>query len=676
MSTLSGCTIVRNGVKNRYPLEASIRSYYPICDEVVVCYDPTSDDSTELLVRDLAARYPKIRLLPSVWDPNNRTGGSEMAIQSNVAIEACRSQWVLCVQADEAIHEHDHPKIREILVAEDVLGAVFDWRSFVQSLDREISIDRPPRLRLFRNGTCLSVLDSWTCAPVPGAKGRIVNAGLRMFNYCYVGGKDEILDRCRSRDALYMANEQVERNLREVRLDHGKDCDLGVHPAAIREWYLGNVTSAKSAGHVARVTLGLLLGNGERVNIAPFLWQFRGWQGDVVIVDDETVDGGAEVLLAHLSTVLGLSGDRVRMIRRSFSGDFGKARTWLNELSRTAWVLQADLDELWEPRLISSIERLITQLEADGKTVCGFPRANLLDGVLCNDSLPSEGRDEALDRTRMSQTWPPRNRDQQFRLVRRDTRWTSGIHSIPAPVLDPSSSAQCALIQDHWILHNKSFKRQRAQHRFYTSLGEKGRQAGGIAVVVMLAPGCEQALDRQWRALGNYRAEADIYASLDGVDVDLPEWVKPLRPPAGTLGIVRPTKACVQELAREARHEFLLRLTWDAELVMPLGFSKDPETVYGSLRWNPDERVRDHLRGLGLDPGRAERMYVDGFAMLASMDWWKNIYCTLPGSITHYCDDAVSCNVGENEGYELAHLPLALHRHFEWRLPAGEPIHA
>ena len=154
MPTLSGCTVIRNGVTLRYPLEASLQTYLPICDEVVIAYDLTSTDATEQLVKGLAARYRSIRLVPSAWDLENRRGGSEIAVQSNVALEACRMDWTLYVQADEAIHEQDHAAIRQILGRHECLGACFERRSFWATLEQEIAEHRVQGLlRLFRTGS-------------------------------------------------------------------------------------------------------------------------------------------------------------------------------------------------------------------------------------------------------------------------------------------------------------------------------------------------------------------------------------------------------------------------------------------------------------------------------------------------------------------------------------------
>ena len=97
---LSGFTIVRNAVKLDFPLEASIRSLLPICDEVVVNVGRSEDDTLDL-VRSIGD--PKIRILESEWDMTikNRVLGDETLR----AMRACRHPWGIYIQADEVLHE-------------------------------------------------------------------------------------------------------------------------------------------------------------------------------------------------------------------------------------------------------------------------------------------------------------------------------------------------------------------------------------------------------------------------------------------------------------------------------------------------------------------------------------------------------------------------------------------
>src|SRR3954451_15788857 len=77
---VSGFTIVRNAIKLDFPVEASIRSLLPVCDEVVVNVG-RSDDATLDLVRSIAD--PKIRILESAWDMSR--GNTVLGIETHRA---------------------------------------------------------------------------------------------------------------------------------------------------------------------------------------------------------------------------------------------------------------------------------------------------------------------------------------------------------------------------------------------------------------------------------------------------------------------------------------------------------------------------------------------------------------------------------------------------------------
>jgi hypothetical protein len=57
---VSGFTIVRNALKLDFPVEASIRSILPLCDEVVVNVGRSVDETLELVG---SIGDPRIRIL-------------------------------------------------------------------------------------------------------------------------------------------------------------------------------------------------------------------------------------------------------------------------------------------------------------------------------------------------------------------------------------------------------------------------------------------------------------------------------------------------------------------------------------------------------------------------------------------------------------------------------------
>jgi hypothetical protein len=97
---VSGFTIVRNAIKLDFPVEASIRSLLPVCDEVVVNVG-RSEDETLALVRSI--RDPKIRIVETEWDMTRRN--TVLGFETLRAMRECRHPWGIYIQADEVLHE-------------------------------------------------------------------------------------------------------------------------------------------------------------------------------------------------------------------------------------------------------------------------------------------------------------------------------------------------------------------------------------------------------------------------------------------------------------------------------------------------------------------------------------------------------------------------------------------
>jgi hypothetical protein len=97
---ISGFTIVRNAIRLDFPIEASIRSILPICDEVVVNVGRSEDETLEL-VRSISD--PKLRIIETEWDMSRRN--SVLGLETHRAMQACRYPWGVYIQADEVLHE-------------------------------------------------------------------------------------------------------------------------------------------------------------------------------------------------------------------------------------------------------------------------------------------------------------------------------------------------------------------------------------------------------------------------------------------------------------------------------------------------------------------------------------------------------------------------------------------
>ena len=111
MVKLSGFTIVRNASKLDFPIEASIRSILPVCDEVVVNVGRSEDDTLELVrsIRRSQDPHPRNRLGHD--PPQYRPGQSRRCGRCAPAA----TTGALYIQADEVLHERG---------AEELAGAI------------------------------------------------------------------------------------------------------------------------------------------------------------------------------------------------------------------------------------------------------------------------------------------------------------------------------------------------------------------------------------------------------------------------------------------------------------------------------------------------------------------------------------------------------------------------
>jgi hypothetical protein len=195
--SVSGFTFVRDAVRLRYPVVASIRSILPVVDELVVNVGVSSDDTLALVA---SIRDPKLRIFESRWDEALVQGGRILAQQTDLALQRCTGDVCLYLQADEVLHEDDHPALRAAfarLGADPRLeGLLLDYVHFYGSYHTVATGRRWYRreVRAFRNGLGAR---SWRDAqgfrvfpadgdPRQARKLRVAPADVRCFHYGWV----------------------------------------------------------------------------------------------------------------------------------------------------------------------------------------------------------------------------------------------------------------------------------------------------------------------------------------------------------------------------------------------------------------------------------------------------------------------------------------------------------
>lgn len=147
-----GFSLVASAVRLDFPVLEALRSILPLCDEVVVNVGPSNDGTLDL-VRSLAD--PRLRVIEGAWDRAN--GGAVLAVETQRALEACRGDWAIYIQADEVLHEAGRENLRTAMAeARDhrrIEGLLVDFVHFYGSTDwagrgrgwyrREVRVVRP-----------------------------------------------------------------------------------------------------------------------------------------------------------------------------------------------------------------------------------------------------------------------------------------------------------------------------------------------------------------------------------------------------------------------------------------------------------------------------------------------------------------------------------------------------
>ena len=241
MIRLSGFTIVRNAVKLDFPVEASIRSLLPICDEVVVNVGRSEDDTLGI-IRSIGD--PRIRILETEWD---------MAIKNKVlgdetlrAMRACRHPWGIYIQADEVLHETGAERLVRAIQEYDadarVEGLLVKYRHFYGSFDT-IASNR----RWYRREVRAVRLDpTRDIRPYQGAQGFRVGAQHRkiharltdaeMFHYGWARPAPALKSKRAMNQVLYPWSKEREAAGPLLPWFPGLKPFTGSHPAVARQW--------------------------------------------------------------------------------------------------------------------------------------------------------------------------------------------------------------------------------------------------------------------------------------------------------------------------------------------------------------------------------------------------------------------------------------------------------
>ena len=237
---VSGFTIVRNAIKLDFPVEASIRSILPVCDEVVVNVG-RSDDETLDLVRSIAD--PRIRILEAEWDMTRRN--TVLGQETLRAMRACAYPWGVYIQADEVLHERGADELAQAIQRHDgdakVEGLLVRYLHFYGGFDTIATHRRWYRreVRAVRLDPALDIL------PYQGAQGfragpdhRKIRArltGAEMFHYGWARPARALREKRELGKTMYPWRDADERHPLLAWVP-GIQSFTGTHPAVAQRW--------------------------------------------------------------------------------------------------------------------------------------------------------------------------------------------------------------------------------------------------------------------------------------------------------------------------------------------------------------------------------------------------------------------------------------------------------
>ena len=242
---VSGFTFVRDAVRLSYPVVPAIRSILPLVDELVVNVG-VSGDGTLDLVR--AIDDPRLVIFESEWDPALKAGGAILAQQTDLALARCTGDVGLYVQADEAMHEDDHPRLRRMLArlhAEEAAeGLLFDYVHFYGSYHTVGTARRWYRreiraVKLGRGVRSWRDAQGFRVGPGEGArKLKVLPAGARMYHYGWVRPPEAQKEKIADFQRWYHGDAAVKAALEKgftYDVDEKVRLFEGTHPGPMRE---------------------------------------------------------------------------------------------------------------------------------------------------------------------------------------------------------------------------------------------------------------------------------------------------------------------------------------------------------------------------------------------------------------------------------------------------------
>lgn len=243
-----GFSIANQVVRLGYPIAESLRSMLPLVDEIVLNIGEDDDETWDLVA---AMREPSIKPFRSFWDPNLREGGRLLAQQTNIALDRCRGDWAVYLQADEVLHEQDYPLIRDAMqrnLRRRTQGLCLYYHHFYGSFETEQDDPRnwcrwATRIVKIGSGVRSTGDAADFCSVREGREGRLIRerTGAYVYHYGWTRPPEMMLTKQRHFERLYFDDARLEQAYRNKQANdmYSMRGNLrfyrGTHPSVMQE---------------------------------------------------------------------------------------------------------------------------------------------------------------------------------------------------------------------------------------------------------------------------------------------------------------------------------------------------------------------------------------------------------------------------------------------------------
>lgn len=229
--TISGFTIIKNGIKFDFPYLESYRSLLPIVDELIIAVGK-SDDGTLESVQNFSQveGQGKIKIIETIWPEKAPSGEHILSTQTNIALSHCSGDWCFYLQSDEVLHEEEHGKIRTYMKDSfsdpAVEGLLFNYHHFYGSYDivqKTRSAYRREVRAVKKSALPKSIGDAQSFRKKTGEKLQVLLTDCHIYHYGWVRPPLIMKEKTISMDELYHGKESTKISKNNEPISHTKE---------------------------------------------------------------------------------------------------------------------------------------------------------------------------------------------------------------------------------------------------------------------------------------------------------------------------------------------------------------------------------------------------------------------------------------------------------------------